>query len=492
MNCCFGTLKELIAGGLILGMATGMLVGGTMLEPPAGSSAPSNAGAVAGSPDAASGSKDAERASAARPAPSSAIDVDVRLQSFDQVWTTVRDKHWDPSLGGLNWEGVREELRPRAEQAATAELLDAVLNEMLGRLKQSHFGIIPQSAYQGLKSTAADASSEDASDSSKREPGTIGVEFRWVDGQVIAWRVDEDGIAARSGVRPGWVLVERHGQEIEKVLNEAVASGRALVDAEFLKKLLVSHLGEGFVGKTESFVWLDGQGQRHELELVPQVPPGTVAKFGNLPSTYVQSESRVLDGNIPMFRLSIFFDPPSVLPQFEKLISEHRDAPGLILDLRGNPGGLGFMAMSFGGWLTDRQGLTLGTMITRSGSIKFTLLPREKGFRGKVAVLVDEFSMSTSEILAGGLQDLGLARVFGRKTPGMALPSAIERLPHGAGFQYAFANYQSADGKPLEGLGVEPDEPVAIDRETLLAGNDADIDAAVRWIRGASGDKPAK
>jgi carboxyl-terminal processing protease len=483
MSCCFGTLKELIAGGLILGMATGMLVGGTMLEPPAGGATPSNTGSVAGSPDASTGSEDAERSKQVPLASPKTIDVDVRLRSFDHVWTTVRDKHWDPSLGGLNWEGVRDELRPKAEQAATAELLDAVLNEMLGRLKQSHFGIIPQSAYEGLKSTAAGASSDENADASKREPGTIGVEFRWLDGQVIAWQVDEEGIAARAGVRPGWVLVERHGQEIEKVLNEAVASGRALVDPEFLKKLLVSHLGEGFVGRTESFVWLDGQGERRELELVPQLPRGTVAKFGNLPATYVQSESRVLDGSIPMFRLSIFFDPPSVLPQFEKLISEHRDAPGLILDLRGNPGGLGFMAMSFGGWLTDRQGLTLGTMITRSGSIKFSLLPREKGFRGKVAVLVDEFSMSTSEILAGGLQDLGLARVFGRKTPGMALPSTVERLPHGSGFQYAFANYESADGKPLEAFGVEPDEPIVLDRASLLGGHDLDVDAAVHWIR---------
>jgi carboxyl-terminal processing protease len=100
-----------------------------------------------------------------------------------------------------------------------------------------------------------------------------------------------------------------------------------------------------------------------------------------------------------------------------------------------------------------------------------------------VAILVDAEAASTSEIFAGGLKDLGRARVFGTRTAAAALPSVIERLPNGDGFQYAIANYISEGGKPLEGIGVQPDEEVKLSREALLAGHDSVLDAALEWIK---------
>jgi carboxyl-terminal processing protease len=81
------------------------------------------------------------------------------------------------------------------------------------------------------------------------------------------------------------------------------------------------------------------------------------------------------------------------------------------------------------------------------------------------------------------LQDIGRARIFGTPSPGAALPSRIEKLPSRDGFQYAFANYVSAKGQVLEGVGVKPDEIIRPDRATLLDGRDPVIDAAVAWIR---------
>jgi hypothetical protein len=63
--------------------------------------------------------------------------------TFDAVWTTVRDTHWDPTLGGVDWPAVRVELLPRAEAAADDAALRVILMDALGRLKQSHFTIIP-------------------------------------------------------------------------------------------------------------------------------------------------------------------------------------------------------------------------------------------------------------------------------------------------------------------------------------------------------------
>jgi carboxyl-terminal processing protease len=171
-----------------------------------------------------------------------------------------------------------------------------------------------------------------------------------------------------------------------------------------------------------------------------------------------------------------------VIAKFAEAMKEFRDADGIILDLRGNPGGLGGMAIALGGFLVTQPDQKLGTMQMRAAPFNFVLHPRAGAYAGPLAVLVDELSMSTSEVLAGGLQDLKRARVFGTATPGAALPSVVERLPNGDGFQYVVANYVSVGGKTLEGHGVVPDQIVPLDRQALLDGRDPVIEAAVKWI----------
>src|SRR4029077_16540885 len=128
-------------------------------------------------------------------------------------------------------------------------------------------------------------------------------------------------------------------------------------------------------------------------------------------------------------------------------------------------------------------GERLGMMYTRQTPLKFVVNPRLPTFHGRVAILVDGSSASTSEIFAGGMQDLKRARVFGTRTAGAALPSFIEKLPNGDGFQYATADYVSESGKRLEGAGVIPDVLVPPTRKSLLEGKDATLDAAADWIQ---------
>ncbi len=201
-----------------------------------------------------------------------------------------------------------------------------------------------------------------------------------------------------------------------------------------------------------------------------------------MPTFYIVYESRKLTGNIAYFSLNAFFDPPRVIKALGETVKANADADGFILDLRGNPGGVGAMAMGVGNWFATKPNQKLGALITRDTTLKFTLNPRAEAFRGPLAVLVDGMSASTTEILAGGLQDLKRAKVFGTRTAGAALPAQIARLPNGDGFLFAFANYISEGGKPLEARGVQPDVKVPLRRQTLLKGEDAVLDAAVKWV----------
>jgi hypothetical protein len=121
-------------------------------------------------------------------------------------------------------------------------------------------------------------------------------------------------------------------------------------------------------------------------------------------------------------------------------------------------------------------------LTTRETELKLIINPRAKTYKGPVAILVDGLSASTSEFLAGGLQDIGRVRIFGTRTVGAALPSMIEKLPNGDGFQYVFGHYVSASGKALEANGVTPDQEVTHTREALLAGRDLMLEAAIDWI----------
>jgi carboxyl-terminal processing protease len=202
-----------------------------------------------------------------------------------------------------------------------------------------------------------------------------------------------------------------------------------------------------------------------------------------MPIIYVTHTTRKVDKTIGYFHLSAFFDPVAVMKALESAVKDNVKADGFILDLRGNPGGIGGMALGFGGFFVDKADQKLGSMSTRDGTLNFILYPRSEPYTGPLAILVDGMTASTSEILAGGLQDLKRARIFGSRTMGAALPSQFIPLPNGDRFQYAFANYVSAGGKALEGNGVMPDEDVRLTRAALLAGQDPVLDVAVRWIR---------
>src|SRR5262249_8093466 len=74
----------------------------------------------------------------------------------------------------------------------------------------------------------------------------------------------------------------------------------------------------------------------------------------------------------------------------------------------------------------------------------------------------------------------------GQHTAGEALPSVTVKLPTGAVLMYPFANYRSASGSFIEGAGVEPDRAITVDRKTLLAGKDAQLDLAMSTFADAN------
>ena len=400
----------------------------------------------------------------AQPAPG---QNELNLLSFEKVWSTIRDKHWDKNPGGLDWNAIHQEFRPKMEQAKGIEEARAVLRDMLARLKQTHFAIVPSSVYADVDPGAAGGD------------GSAGIDSRVLEGQAVVTRVDPGSPADKAGVKVGWEIDGVSGVLLAPLIHK-LKEDPDITDLT-LERAVLSHLS-GPIGDSAHFAFLDAANHLQVIPLVFTAPRGERASFGNLPAMNVWVESKRL-GTTGYIAFNMFLDLVHVMKQFGDFVEGCRTCDGLIIDLRGNPGGIGGMAMGMAGWLIDKPDQRLGVMVMRDVSLNFVINPRAEVFSGPVAILVDGSSASTSEIFAGGLKDLARARVFGTHTAAAALPSIFERLPNGDGFQYAVANYISEGGQPLEGIGVTPDVEVKLTREALLGGHDPVVDAALDWIR---------
>ena len=393
----------------------------------------------------------------------------LELASFDQVWTTIRDKHWDPQLGGLNWEALRDSLRPKVEQAQTRAASRSVMQALIASLEQSHFAVYSSEVFPDLQTKGGD--------------GSPGFELRLISGRPVVWELFAGSPAESLGVRPGWVLTRAGDREIDELLERIRPQFEGKSIAELmLTTIIAAHL-TGPIGSELDAEFLDDADRERSLMIRRIKPRGAKTQLGHLPAAYAWTDVQRLPGDIGYVRVSMFLDPEGVMGKYNEAMQSFLDCRGVIVDLRGNPGGLALMAMGMAGWLIEGEGRRLGVMQTRDTEMKFTINPRPQTFSGLVAVLVDGLSASTSEIFAGGLQGLGRARVFGAPTAGAALPSVIEKLPNGDGFQYAVANYVSEGGEMLEENGVTPDVAVELTRAALLAGHDPICDAAAAWIR---------
>lgn len=414
--------------------------------------------------------------SAQNPAPSQTVVAsvsasektdDVRQQAFDIVWRTVKDKHFDPNFGGVNWDNVREQYAPRVAEVKSDGELYRLLQQMLGELHQSHFNIVPPEAI--------------ISDETKEPPtGGIGVGVRMIAGAAVITNVEPESAAAQAGLRSGFVIK----QIGEKTVAEFVALYAKSELTEAMQRLRVTRrvtneIG-GEPGSMVKIVYLDDKDQPRTATLTRNRLKGELSpRLGNFPPQYTEFESKRLPGVRNYWgyiRFNIFTTP--VTEKIRAAIREFHDADGLIFDLRGNPGGVAGIALSIANQLSDKGGM-LGTMKMRTSEVKFTIFPQTNSYAGPVAILIDGLSASTSEVFSSGMQELGRAVVVGERSAGACLPSYFQKLPTGALFQFAIADFKTPKGVLIEGRGVIPDIESKWDRASLLAGRDAQLETAI-------------
>jgi carboxyl-terminal processing protease len=419
------------------------------------------------------------------------------VATFDAAWTIIRDSHFDPAMNGVDWNAVRAELRPRAQAAASTGELRAVIGDMLNRLGLSHFALIPATADTPGGDLSADP----------------GFDVRLVDEALLVTHVDREV----PQVRAGWRVVQIGDTAVADLLRllpgqsaavhrdhgaASTGPGGSAASARLVNvaawRMAQTRL-RGPAGSRVDVTFEDGSGGRVALSLERHPESGQAVTVGSLPTMYVrvQTARKVTPAGRSVGFIAFNVWMTAVDPQFQAAVDEFRQADGMVIDLRGNPGGLAAMIMGLSGHFVSAP-TTLGVMKTRETELHLPANPRLVNghgervapFAGPLAILVDAMTGSASECFAGGMQSIGRARVFGQPSMGQALPALFDRLPNGDVLIHAYGDFVTSDGTRLEGRGVIPDEIQPIDRQELLAGRDRPLEAALAWVdvaRGAAG-----
>jgi carboxyl-terminal processing protease len=303
-----------------------------------------------------------------------------------------------------------------------------------------------------------------------------------LDDRAVITRVEAESPAERAGLRPGFVIQSIDRVSIEQLIADAQGHLSPPYNEQGRIDGLTRHLLSLIYGDHETCValaYLDENDELHE-QCIERIRRQRMAPMAGipLPPAYLEFESGRLENGIGYIRFNTFHQ--NLIPDMVEAIATLRNAPGMIIDLRGNPGGDG----RTGEWLAcqflDERAL-FGSLRTKTGTSEW-YVAGESVYAGPVVILIDALSYSCSEWYASGMQVVGRAVIIGERSPGGATAMNVKTLPNSASLGYPVAQLLAPDGTVLEGYGVIPDIAVTLDRNQLLEGIDAQLEAGINYI----------
>ncbi|HEY2904031.1 MAG TPA: S41 family peptidase [Polyangia bacterium] len=409
-----------------------------------------------------------------------------RRAIFDAAWTLVRDKHYDKNLGGVNWNAARARYEPLALAAPTESSFYRTLNQMIGELGQSHMMVTGPGAGDEEDEDLAPSTDESAA----KQPavkaaagiGDPGLTVRVIENRPTITAVKPGSSAERQGLQPGFIVTQIGGKEIRASSD----SKRPLrpVEERFAVRRLAQQRLVGQAGSRVTLRYLDNNDRPGEVMLTRDEPKTNAVTLGHLPPLYPEVKIEQIH-DVGVLSFNIFLLQP-VLDDIKRAVAgfRARHTRALILDLRGNPGGQGAMAIPVAAQFVDHP-VTLGTLQFRDFTNTLVARPElgNTPFTGPLVILTDEGTASAAEMLAAGLQEAKRATVVGDTSLGAVLPSMVVALPGGAIMQYVVADFKTPKGVLLEGRGVQPDRRVVETRAGLRTARDPVLDAALVTIR---------
>ena len=257
------------------------------------------------------------------------------------------------------------------------------------------------------------------------------------DEQIMIIAPIADSPAAKAGIKAGDIILEINGEPTSEMsLTEAVLYIRGPKDTSV--RLLILHQSE-----TEP----------EEIEIVR-------AEI-EVPSVYFE-----MKGDIAYINITYFSERTNeeLSPVLENITQEA--ATGIILDLRSNPGGLLQTVVDVASRFL-KEGVVVDVVDNQGNHTTSAVKPKGATTDLPLVVLVDSYSASGSEVLAGALQDYERAVIAGTKTYGKGSVNILYQLEDGSGLYITTARWLTPNGRPIEGEGIDPDHELNPEEDAI-------------------------
>ncbi len=403
-----------------------------------------------------------------------------RAEVFDKTAAKVAKNYFDPHYNGTNWPSRAAGERERIIGIGDPEQFELAMHELVRTLGTSHTGFFHQSV--------------------RRVPArlAIGASFRKVETpEGVGWVVQdvhEGGPAHAAGLKPLDLLKEINAAAV-------VPPEQPMFPMGSKPRLTVE--------RNSATVNLDLN--------IP--PPRSRKQPYSEPKAVVSS---ILDDSVGYLKVAIF---PGLLGldvsrEIDDAVKELSECDRLILDLRGNLGG-GLGVLRLMSYLTPDK-LPIGYTVSRrkfevgykkENLPQLSCLPTDKPnwvaivslalkfggrdpsvalvseglgrqkWHGRVAILVNEHTISAGEMVTAFAQENGLAKIVGTETAGRLIPGSGFKVGHGYMVIMPKAVYLTWNGQRFEGNGIKPDVLAPWSPEAFAIGVDNQLDAALRILK---------
>lgn len=352
-------------------------------------------------------------------------------QLFEKSWQLIKKGFYDSDLNGQKWNRWKDHYKGKIKTDADA---DIAINTMLESLDDPYSRYLNKEEYKE-QNTSIDS-----------KITGIGVNIASIAGKTYVVNVIEDSPASQAKFKDGDIILKVNGKNVSGMKTSAVADIVRGPENTFVNITIIRNK------------------KQKEIKVVrKEIKIKTV-------------KSSILKNNIGYIQVLSFIGA-NTTTEFISAIEKTENTKGLILDLRGNTGGLLPNAVFMANMFIPKGNIV--SIVGRSG-YKKDIYAQDMDYTisKPIVILVDGGSASASEIFSGALKDYHKAELIGTKTFGKGMVQKIIPMPNDTGLNLTIAKYLTPAGHDINKKGINPDITIKLTPKDVSKRNDIQLKKA--------------